>query len=270
MTIQKHSKSISVKVGFDLQYLELSHGQAAYRLERGPLPDQPSLPQLEYKLSRDIEEGITTVALLDSFLKGKASKLEAQQVYAVKPELLDAVRTLGFSEAMEQYGQSLSLTPFSDLSANGVEGFSMIRIDTSSHMVFDLDEVSLPVAMHFDYMNGFMKDGAYNLEKALELLQADPRVRFAADLPKSKGGKETPFIQNVPSYNARNGSSQFLSFWFMPTAEDAKRLWEKQLSYKTKYPSTTARQAVFDLDVLGLRAGGAAKYKDFHESDEYV
>jgi hypothetical protein len=45
-------------------------------------------------------------------------------------------------------------------------------------------------------------------------------------------------------------------------------MWKQQQAYGTTYPSTKRFQAMFDLDILGLRAGGAAMFDTFHASKD--
>lgn len=277
MDIQTHTESVEVQMAYSLRYVALNDNLVAYKLGRGPLPGQKTLKQLEGKLELTVEEGICHKDSLERFLKGRTKDLVREDVSLVHPELLDALRTKGFADGMESLGkvrQALSQAPFTDITENGANPNNIVRVDFSSHMVFDLEGESLPVAVHCDYISAYIHDGTYRLEKAEAILKNDPRVRFIEEGSRysrktSSAGSEKSFIQAVPYYNARVGCSNYLPFWFMPTAEDAKRLWAQQKSYGTRYPSTEAHRAMFDLDILGLRAGGAAKYDDFHKSDEY-
>ena len=174
---------------------------------------------------------------------------------------------MGGFEALEKAKkEALSRTPFTDFTAHGASVDNLVRLDHGSHMAFDRHGNSLPVAMLFEYIHARIVDGCYDLEKAAEILRKDPRVRF---IPGDRPG-EQGIIQPVPYYNSRAGSSRHIPFWFMPTADDAKRLWEKQKAMGGTYPSTRGHEAVFELDMLGLRAGGAALYDKFYKSTEYA
>jgi hypothetical protein len=276
MEIQTHTQSIEVRMAYSLLYVPLTHGLVAYKLGQGPLPDQPSLPQLEAKLQLTVVEGIATMANLDKFLKGKAPFIKNENVELVHPALLEAMRKLGYNYAAESLSKgqpAVSNVPFTDITEKGADPKNIVRLDYGSHMVFNLDGESMPVAIHCDYIDAYMRDGAYHLEKAETILKADPRIRFVKeDARYGRHGTAEPesYIRTVPHYNSESGCSRYLEFWFMPTAEDAKKLWEQQKSYKAQFPSTEDHRAMFDLDILGLRAGGAAKYDDFRQSDEYA
>lgn len=277
MEIKTHTESIQVQMAYTLLHVSITDSLVAYKLGRGPLPGQVLPKQLEGQLQFIAKEGIAHKDSLEQFLKGEAAELVPEDVCLVHPDLRDALRAKGFTASFDLFRESedaVSKKPFTDITEKGFDPANLVRLVFSSHLAFDLAGDPLPIAIHCDYVTARMNDGAYHLKKAEAILKADPRIRFIDEKTRFSSDSDAPgskksFIREVPYYNAQKGCSKFLEFWFMPTAEDAKRLWEKQNSYGSRFPSTEDHRAMFDLDILGLRAGGAAKFDDFDKSEMY-
>lgn len=118
-------------------------------------------------------------------------------------------------------------------------------------MLFDDQGKVLPTAIAYDYINGHMCDGAYDLQKTVAFF-ADKTNIHALD-------GETLKVHPVPYYNVSRGCHETLSFWFAPTQEQMERIWEKAKLLGSSYPSTHLHEAVWELDLLGLRAAGLAR-----------
>lgn len=134
----------------------------------------------------------------------------------------------------------------------------------SSHRLFDVEGRPLPVGMHFSYIDGRFDNGTYDLNKALEILRKRDDIRFIAEDRWQKAGE----INRIPGYNAERGRDQCIAFMWMPSVEDYRRMVAKCEEYGHQYPSVMRYQAMFDLDIFGLRAGGAAKFNDFYGHEE--
>lgn len=160
----------------------------------------------------------------------------------------------------------------------------LVIMDTGSHSLFDRHGDPLPVGVLFDYIsNGRITNRNYDLEKAAAILLARPDVDVWAhkggwDTDKADelrvDGKRTGEVRlattvqeavfKIPYYNADGGRSHTLYFVWKPSREDYKAVLEKA----GKRGSLEFHKAAFDLDILGLRAGGAAKYEDYYKDDE--
>jgi hypothetical protein len=189
----------------------------------------------------------------------------------VPPGFRDAARTKGYPTALQEFEKQIVWKgDFMDQFIKGQVDFDdMVYLDNGSHMLFDRNHDVLPTAISFDYLNTHVHSGAYHLEKALEVLAKDPRMipRPSRDaLRRNPGLDKALAVTEAFTFDANYSHS--IEFAFAPTPEDMRTIWEKAKSYGTNYPSTMLRQAVFDLDMLGLRAAGAAKYDTFYGSDE--
>lgn len=167
---------------------------------------------------------------------------------------------------------------------NGGSVDDLVIMDTGSHSLFDRHGDPLPVGVQFDYIsNGRITNRNYDLEKAAEILLARPDV----DVWAHKGGwktheademrvdgKRTAEVRlattveeamfKIPYYNADGDRTHTLYFVWKPSREDYKAVLEKA----GKRGTLEFHKAAFDLDILGLRAGGAAKYDDYYSDDE--
>lgn len=281
MEIKSHGASQEIRVAFSLKHVELTNTLVAYRLGRGPLPsDEVLMPQLTPHLGTMVVEGITTKQSIADYLAGRSSGLESVDARLVVPGLRDAIRREGFMAGMLSLskgadGVTKELVvnmPFEAFTKKGACLQDLLRIDYSAHMLFSLDGEVLPVGVHCNYIDARMVDGAYDLVKAVQILQMDPRVRFLGTDKEPGGHSADGIIHHVPGYNASEGVTQFLDFVFMPTSDDAKRLWAKQIELRSRpeeHPRQQLHRAMFDLDILGLRAGGAARHDAFGELSQY-
>lgn len=132
-----------------------------------------------------------------------------------------------------------------------LEENNLVVANLSDHTVLDLDGMLAPMGIPFDYLKGNTSNIHYDLAKAEKILREHPRVHkldFAA----------------IPYYNVYNGKTHFLSFVFEPTADEAKRIWAWCL--KGQYPGTMLHQAIFELDLLGLREGGATTASSYYDA----
>lgn len=189
----------------------------------------------------------------------------------VPPGFRDAARTKGYPTALQEFEkQFVWKGDFMDQLVEGQVDFDdIIYLDNGAHMLFDRFYEVLPTAISFDYSNRMVHDRAYHLDKALEVLVKDPRVIPRASRETLRRYPDMANKLAITDADTFDDSvTRTIEFAFAPTPDDMRTIWEKAKSYGTNYPSTMLRQAVFDLDMLGLRAAGAAKYDTFYGCDE--
>lgn len=173
---------------------------------------------------------------------------------------------------------------------NGGSVDDLVIMDTGSHMLFDRHGEVLPVGMMFEYIShGRITNANHDLTKAAEILLERDDIDlwahaggFRRDTPaylhgghkRHKGVKLAETVDeaifSIPYYNAERGRSTCLYFVWKPTREQYSKVWEaaKVVTRKGGYPSTEMHRCIFELDMLGLRAGGAAKYDSYYKDDE--
>lgn len=150
---------------------------------------------------------------------------------------------------------------------------TVVRLDVSSHMVFDRKGQPLPVGILFDYIGGRISNGTYNLEKlAKHLLKRSDVVVFTADGWRGEvdfdkqASTVAEAIVDVPYYNREANCSRTIYFMWQPNKTAYRRMWTECLKLHKEYPSTRMREVVFNLDLLGVRAAGAALCTSFYET----
>lgn len=118
----------------------------------------------------------------------------------------------------------------------------------------------------FDYISSNVNDGAYDLAKVAKILKKRSDI-----IPLGMDGRplkaEGLAIQPIPYYNAEPHFSQAIQFIWTPSDEDYAKMCAKMRTYKGKYQSGKKHEAIFDLDLLGIRE--AAFFQDFHKSKRY-
>lgn len=267
--------SATAQIHREVDVLALEDNLVAYRIIyqvdlEGEVP-----ANLASRYSRHTEEGLARPKAVRDFLSDKASSIKpVQNLHLMPAGFRDHAQQVGYVDACEKFSKEAvdGSGLFDRFAAGGTSLEDLVISDYSSHMLFDRHGEVLPTALYFDYMNGHIRNGAYHLDKVIDILRNDPRVtaieerrRNNTDVLDKKDWKP----QSVPYYNVSKGCSTHVSFRFAPTLDDMRRLWAQMKSYGSKYPSTENYRAVFDLDLLGLRAGNAAKYPDFHGDDAY-
>ncbi len=241
-----------------------------------------------------VEQGFVDDRNLRKIQRGKTyKKLDFVQLDAATREM---VRQEGWA-AWEKIGYDRS----TDVFAAVADPDCLVRIESSSHMLFDRHGDPLPVGINFDYIShGGVTDGRYDLKKlAAYLLTRDDVWIF----PK-KGGWRRAFqsqigyqnfvntgtatnvnqdecdrskratkveecITDIPSYNSERGASQTIYFRWAPTVGDYRKMWAHCTANYPRYPSTCMHHAIFELDLIGARAAGCALFDEYHKSTRY-
>ncbi len=264
--VKSHSQSATVTYQSTLEYVEVEPGLVVYRKTVAPsLADGAEVsPHFQSFLVTRSVEGFATPKAVRAYLAGKPDALgekanpHARLALASKG-LREAFHKLGFNKALESLedkdGWGCAKQPFAELVEGDASLDDVLYIQHSDHMVFDRKGVVLPVARILDYIEAGMHNKNYNLSKVYGLLKDDPRVEFLDERYRTRDG-ESPFLR-IPHYNQDGGRKEYLCILYMPTQEEACQMWEQQKAYGVKYPSTTWRQAIRDLDLLGLVARGA-------------
>ncbi len=75
-------------------------------------------------------------------------------------------------------------------------------------------------------------------------------------------------VASIPYYNERRGRTKTINFVWAPSVEDFRHVWSVAEAYGGSHPWSDRHQAMFDTDVLGLRAGGAARIKAFFDQPD--
>lgn len=265
--------SVSASIHRKVDQLLLEDDLAVFRVTYQVDFQEPVPANLAAWYQSHTFEGFARPQDLEKFLADKAKNIETIQGLTLVPA--------GFREHARLHGYVAACDKFKtyrtdncgayELFASGAASLEdLVVLEHGGHMLFDRNGEVLPTALFFNYMNGNVHNGCYLLKKTLGILRKDPRITPIRERRSGEAeavDKDGWHPQNVPHYNASGACSWHVAFSFAPTADDMKRLWAQMKSYNTKYPSTLAHQAVFDLDMLGLRAGGAAKYSAYHMAD---
>lgn len=222
---------------------------------------------------------------LKALVAGK--RFKTVDLRLVPTDILEVARTLGFSSFEDALYRRYKAEPgvydalYDTLVAGTMTADNLVRIKTYDHTLYDRHERPLPVAIHFSYIDGNISERDYDLEKlAAHLLTRNDvalsGARYAgwhSDRPE-KGFKPTKAkeaILRIPSYNAQSGRTHTLNFIWQPSVEDYRKLRaymaEKRGGRSDEeggtYSSSWVRPAIFELDLLGVRAAGAARYDSY-------
>lgn len=204
-------------------------------------------------------QGLTTKSNVSKYRSGKPG-LESG-LSLVTDATLEGMRRRGWSYEPpdgERYAWTIE-KPYDHIESGGTG--NLVRFKQDAHMLYDASNKVLPVGMYFEYISAYMDNRSYDLKRAVEILKDNPNV----DLETARWSDE--YIDDIPHYNSESNRNRCISFWWAPTQKEYQQMWKKCKEIGSKYPSTNRYQAVFELDLLGLRAGGAAKHETFYAPD---
>lgn len=229
------------------------------------------------KTKPQVVEGFIDDKNLKKMKAGQAWK-KLDRLVLFMEEGREIVRTVGYmiderSKHRKTYTNAIVREPFEAFAKGDAVLDDIVVFQHDSHMLLDRKGVPLPVAIDFDYIsNGRISNTNYDLKKLVEhLLTRDDVVIHKA----GKGHRDDTFDTNTPAtsfedaqctipyYNADEGRTHTVYFRWMPEREDYLKMWEWCKANDGKYPSTVKTQAIFELDLLGLRAAGASLCDEF-------
>jgi hypothetical protein len=232
---------------------------AIYRLTKTTTSDKKPEPRVS------VTEGVTSKKGIDAFREGAETLphyAPGQAAVLGTPALVEAMRTHGWlDDEFHALIRAEIDTPYTRWASGGYTAEDIILFEGGAHMTYDWQGVPMSCAIAFDYISARMNDGQYDLKRALEILKARSDIRFWGADSWEKDGE----VRTVPGYNRSSGCREFISFVWMPSREDYLKMWARACSYGNKTHSSVERyRAIFDEDLLGLRAGGAARNPDFY------
>ena len=252
----------------NLDCIEVEENLWVYKVSFDVAFNSKELPDnFKQAFSLPTYQGVARTSDLEAFKAGTSPRINnIAKMVVGDPMFREHARTEGFMEAWEAHDKTLKSNTdiVYDLFLTGnIEADDLIIMEVGSHSLFHRDGTPLPVAVYFDYINGNMSNGVYDLSKALQHLKTLPSVVV---IPDKKGN----LIHEVPYFNSSSSCSNSLVFKFMPTREDFLTLWPTMQRLHKEYPGIMIKEAMFENDTLGLRAVGATKYPTYYGSDANI
>ena len=138
-------------------------------------------------------------------------------------------------------------------------GEDLLLVEACGEKCFDMDGVPYSHPLVFNYIDGHFDNGSYDLKRAVEILLQDPRVELAPDGGERWGDStedKVEYIGTIPGYNSEKGRTRCIAFTLRLPRD------EYTAAYKGKGEDAyrALQNYVLNSDMLGLIAGGAAKY----------
>ena len=267
-----HNHSFVIEVQSTHEVLDLNDELALVRrtIERCDVGEQAAPPSL---LGRHVVEHFMHPDSVHKHIQGQA--VDTLSFRWIAPEQIEEGRKWGYV-AMEEILRAEPNTSLMDqcLAAGNDAINHLYRVDYASHMIFRPNGRPVPLAIMYDYINGRIYDGEYDLHKvAVVLLQRDDVVVFNHHKkPSNKTNwsdkqywathpKEC--IMNIPYYNNEEGQTQSVEFIWQPKDEDYQYLWDKVKDQQ--YPSSALKNSVLSLDFFQLEELASLK-QSYHSN----
>lgn len=252
--MNQHNCNLNIDVHQIVETRTVADNISAYKITRScsTLSDAPKW--FSDVLRERVFNGIAHDNDIQDFVEGNISVLWTD-LELVSPEFLDFAQRFGYSVAMDKDDDHWKKIKQSPIDAP--DDWVLVRNDRSNHMLFDIDGRPLPIALRYDYMDGMIQDGCYDIERMVEFLRPHRQI-----YPM----REDDWIEvlNVPYYSVSEGCSKYCRFIFSPTQEQMIAIWEEAKRIGCNYPSTNLREAMFNLDLIGLREAGISKSDTYY------
>ena len=290
--VQLHNRSVVV-MDTTLETIRLEKNLSAFRYTVTQQVSESELSEISapaHLVAVDPHAQVTTGLIDDKNLsllkRGKPWK-GRNNLVIMTPALRQRFATTTFSRAWDSglFKTDLRRDAFQYFKDGGSVD-DLVRMQTSDHTLTDRHGNYLPVGLQFDYIsNGRFTNLNYDLAKALEILLAREDVDVWAHqggwntekvAEIRENGKRTGEVKlattveeglfKIPYYNAEYGRTHTINFVWKPSVEDYRKVMAK-LS-EGRGGTMELHKVIFDFDMLGLRAGGAAKYEDYYKDDE--
>ena len=220
----------------------------------------------------DSQQGFITHEGILAYRKSNTPLKKADQYGFFYDEAFPKLAQLGwFSQWPEaaklRFQPPISTKPFDDFVSGKVAVHNLAEYMPGANAAkCVLTQKMIPVALTLGYIGFNMDNSAYKLRKAYDILSQRSDIVFMDDDDKFVSSKEEA-IFSVPHYNRTSARTLCMNVVWRPSQEDYDALWEKCIALSTKEaPFYGRNEAIFDLDLLGLRAGGAALYDSFYKS----
>lgn len=200
--------------------------------------------------------GIATLPDLVAYEKGACNEIKRiSRLCYVTQEFLDDVRTrTPFYATQAHKLEAFDASAYGAAVRGELDPDRLVTVNLAKMMVYDRFGRPVASAIQFDFMNGSMSDINYDLGIALRVLSADKRV---VPVNEKREKIQALEITAIPYY-LESDASQELRFCFTLSSSEQLVLQEAA-GVKEVSGWAQIRQAMFDTDIMGLRAAGAQK-----------
>lgn len=242
--------------GAKLRYAHIAPDLVAYKLE-----DMRSarLGDAQPTYSHVASQGFSRAQQIEDFLHGRTTELKTLTEFFYLPQdLQDRVREHGLQSGLREAPASAFRQEVFDLFEEGsFEPERVVQLDQVNNLLRDRYGRPLPTGVYFSYLVGGIDDSSYDLDKVLEVLRSNPRVRAVGNFRAPSLTELTAL--DIPA-QARGGvRTKDIPFLFTPSVEEMQTLWAWCENLKPHFPAAKLHEAVLALDMLGLRRAGALK-----------
>lgn len=205
-----------------------------------------------------MRQGIAAKSAIRALKQGKFPTGETGSRYGLlTDEQVAGIRRVGWNFLADYRNDKVNKAPrpgIYDYLVGGGDPANVLRTD-GWNQFYTLDDEIMPTAVWFDYIDAYIENTRYDLSKVVDILRERDDIVFPESRDHWTVDKDRPEIQRIPYYNADGGRTTYVPFFWLPTME-AMKLLEADMSNRYK--------TIFEQDLLGLRAGGAAKFDEFY------
>lgn len=235
----------------NFEYVDIGGGFYAYQYSLVLDPSLKHTSQAKNLVDKKYQ-GIVNKCQLEKYLKGNLSVSEFEPgLYVIGEKLLKLVQKKGFQELYEESNELQTLngpSQFEQALTGAFNGSDIYKVNWGDHEILTSEGEPVAQAIWFDYLNGYIHDGNYDLRSLLDHLKT--RADILAVNPKTHADLEMLSITEIPYYNQDEDQSNQLCFYYMPTDSEFKKICEFKKENKNY---VGLQEATIALDILGLK-----------------
>ena len=253
----------------EVQVLKLTKNLYVYRRQDiSEIISETGMKQSRNPEPRTVEHIINT-RNLRNMTTGKTYNVLQFQIYSKR--LKEYIRQHGYHDTIKNLSKQNDLIRydvFTAFSQGEATLDDLVMNNFSGYYFSDYNGNALPQALICDYMNGHFDDAHYNLDKAAAHLLTRPDILVQKhQMSHHEEYKWQPAkdvneaITAIPFYNRHSTKYSQIVFRWMPSAAD----YAKVIDPKRVWDTTAIFKKIFELDLFGLRAAGAALYNSYYD-----
>ena len=253
----QHVSRETVELESTVELLEIEDNLFAFRRRLTASTPKPVLLATGVWPQETVQRGFVDQKNAVKLAKNKPFK--ALELSVLTSKELESVRHAYITEALENV-DLMGQCPVAMFQANPrLTADNVVRLDWSSHMLFDRHGRVLPTGQVFDYIHSGIDETDYDLEALAGVLLARSDIEVFSGREVSTAKRKlaktvADAIFSIPYYNAGEGRSRSVQFLWKPSREDFERVWEWAQKAHPDYPSTVLPQGFLALDIAGTEA----------------
>lgn len=206
--------------------------------------------------------GITSTEQVLSFEQGQTQTIAPLKgLKRVPPGYLRQVQKCGYVQAKYDTKWQSQISEVENNPLEAPSDWILVNDQAKAGVLLDLNDAPFPMAIRFNHLKGYTDDLHYDLDALIEHLQRNPQI--TSGTPQHDATPTLLKKESIPGEVKAEGATQYVQFVFCPTVNEMTLMWDTAKELNPTFPGLELHWAMFQLDLLGLRAAGISKTRSY-------